>query len=62
MALLIGVVVLLLAGMARASAVGSLGDDWSTVAGMVTGSVTSVVLFAVLARYARRRLRRNEED
>jgi uncharacterized membrane protein YesL len=62
MALLIGVVVLLLAGMARASAVGSLVDDWSTVAGMVTGSVTSVVLFAVLARYARRRLRRNEED
>ena len=62
MALLIGVVVLLLAGRARASAVGSRVDDWSTVAGMVTGSVTSVVLFAVLARYARRRLRRNEED
>jgi uncharacterized membrane protein YesL len=62
MALLIGVVVLLLAGMARASVVGSLVDDWSTVAGMVTGSVTSVVLFTVLARYARRRLPRNEED
>ena len=62
MALLIVVVVLLLTGMAHASAVGSMIDDWSTIAGMVTGIVTVVILFEVTARYARRRSRGGETD
>ena len=62
MALLIVVVVLLLTGMAHASTVGSMIDDWSTIAGMVTGIVTVVILFEVAARYARRRCRGGETD
>jgi hypothetical protein len=46
---------LLAVGMLRAQA-GSLGvDDWSTVAGMITGASVVVVLFLLVARYARRR-------
>jgi hypothetical protein len=62
MALLIVVVLLLLTGMAHASAVGSVIDDWSSIAGMVTGIVTVVILFEVTARWARRRTRGGETD
>ncbi len=62
MALLIVVVLLLLTGMAYASAVGSVIDDWSSIAGMVTGIVTVVILFEVTARWARRRTRGGETD
>ncbi len=62
MALLIVVVLLLLTGMAYASAVGSVIDDRSSIAGMVTGIVTVVILFEVTARWARRRTRGGETD
>lgn len=62
MALLIVVVVLLLTGMAHASALGAVIDDWSSVAGMVTGIVTVAILFEVTARCARRRSRGGEKD
>jgi lysylphosphatidylglycerol synthetase-like protein (DUF2156 family) len=62
LALLGVVVVLLLAGMLRASAVGSLVDDWSSIAGMVTGFAVVAVLFTVTARLARRRAGSGQGD
>ena len=62
MTYLLGVALLLLAGVARASAVHSLLGNWSTIAGMVTGMTAVVALFAAGGRYARKRSQYRERD
>ena len=49
-------------GMVRASSEGVVVDDWSTVAGMVTGAGVVLALAALGARYARRWTRSREDD
>ena len=49
-------------GMFRASSVGVPVDDWSTVAGMITGAAVVLALAAAGSRYARRWARSREED
>ena len=52
-------------GKMRASGVGTSldgADDWSTIAGMLTGAGVVLLIAAVAARFARRRNRSGEED
>jgi protein-S-isoprenylcysteine O-methyltransferase Ste14 len=55
-------VVLLVVGMIRAQVDRPGFDDWSTIAGAVTGAAAVLVLFAAGSWYARRRTRAREED
>ena len=57
MAPLLGIVVLLAAGIARAELAHVPVDGWSTVAGMATGIAVTAGLLAAVSRYARRRSR-----
>jgi len=55
-------VVLLAAGLIRATSGGGAFDDWSTVAGAVTGAGMALAVFAVGSWYTKRRLRTRDED
>jgi hypothetical protein len=59
---LLGVVLLLAAGIARAELAHVSADGWSTVAGMVTGVAVTAGLLAAVSRYARRRIGGGAED
>jgi hypothetical protein len=54
--------VLLVIGMVRAQVDRPSFDDWSTIAGAVTGAAAVLVLFAAVSWYTKRRLRAREED
>jgi hypothetical protein len=62
MAAVLVLAVLLAAGLFRATASGIAVDDWSTVAGMVTGAGTVLLLFAVASRFARKRFGTRGQD
>ncbi len=49
-------------GLVHATPQDTSSDDWSTIAGMVTGGLAVVALFAAAARHARKRSRAREED
>ncbi|TFV65205.1 UNVERIFIED_ORG: hypothetical protein E4P37_10900 [Bacillus sp. AZ43] len=53
---------LLAAGLLRATASGIAVDDWSTVAGMVTGAGAVLVVLALVSRSARKRLAARDQD
>lgn len=55
-------VVLLAAGLIRATSGAGAFDDWSTVAGAVTGAAAALGVFAAGSWYTRRRLRAHDED
>jgi hypothetical protein len=52
----------LAAGLFRATASGIDVDDWSTVAGMVTGAGSVLILFALASRFARKRFGARGQD
>ena len=53
---------LLAAGLFRATSSGIAVDDWSTVAGMVTGAGSVLVVFALASRFARKRFGARGQD
>lgn len=55
-------IVLLAAGLIRATAADGAFDDWSTVAGAVTGAGVAVAVFAAGSWYTKRRLRVRDAD
>lgn len=55
-------VVLLAAGLIRAQVDDVEVDDWSTIAGMVTGAAFALGVFAAAARFARKWTRGDDED
>jgi hypothetical protein len=55
-------VALLAIGLVRTQAGHAEIDDWSTVAGMVTGAAFALGVFAVGGWYTKRRLRAHSED
>ena len=58
----LAVLALLAAGLVHATAQDTPSDDWSTIAGMVTGIVAGVALVVAGSLYARKRWRAREED
>jgi hypothetical protein len=58
----LAVLALLVAGLVHASDVQFPLDDWSTIAGMVTGMTAVVALFVARGRYVRKRSRAREEE
>jgi len=56
-------IVLLAVGLIRATSVdGGVFDDWSTVAGAITGAAMAGAVFAVGSWYMKRRLRARDEE